>query len=142
MKKVLIAVDGGKSSITDVKYGIRFAQQNHAEIGIVEVTNLSIGSIDAGIMPEDEEKANQYAAKVNLSSIKLNYPQLSIKEFEPIGKPEVEIEKIVGLWQPDLLVIGHQTHSAWYKLFNPDVESELISQISIPMLIIPEKYKI
>ena len=51
--------------------------------------------------------------------------------------PEVEaILNEVDKIKPDLLVIGHQHHSAWYKVFHESVGDELIDRVSCPMTLI------
>ena len=37
----------------------------------------------------------------------------------------------------DLVVIGHHKHSSLYKIFVDDVDSEIISNSKVPVLIIP-----
>ncbi|MDY7396876.1 universal stress protein [Aureibaculum sp. 2210JD6-5] len=139
MKKILIAIDDSSSALNAAIFGIEFAINYDLEVGIVEVTNLSIGNIDAGIIPQDIEKANQFKAKINIEQVKSLFPKVNIKEFEPIGKPVEEIKKIIELYNGDMLIIGHQTHNLWHKLFANNVESELASHVKIPLLIIPGK---
>ncbi|MCM8527435.1 MAG: universal stress protein [Lentisphaeraceae bacterium] len=51
--------------------------------------------------------------------------------------PEVEgILREVDKIKPDLLVIGHQHHSAWYKFFHESVGDELIDRVTCPMTLI------
>ena len=93
-------------------------------------------------MPFEAEKANQQRAKKYVDEIKQVYSELEIKEFVPIGIPEIELKKIIELWEADLLIIGHHTHGLFHKLFSKSVETELIATIDIPILIVPENYKL
>lgn len=43
-----------------------------------------------------------------------------------------ELQKI----KPDLLVVGHQHHSAWYKLFHESIGEELIEKVTCPLTLI------
>lgn len=53
------------------------------------------------------------------------------------GPEEVEsILSEIDRVKPDLLVIGHQHHSAWYKIFNESVGEELIDRVTCPMTLI------
>jgi len=142
MKRLLIAIDNSISALNAAKYGLDFAKRLNLEIGIAEITTYSMGNIDAGILPFDAEKAMQQRAKTYIDEIKQLYPDLLIQEFVPIGKPHIEIKKIINIWGADMLVIGHHTHSMLHKLFLKSVEAKLIANIEIPILIIPESYTI
>jgi len=142
MKKILIAIDYSMSALNAAKYGLDLARQLKLDIGIAEITKYAMGNIDAGIMPFDAEKANQQRAKTYIDEIKQQYPDMSIQEFVPIGKPDIEIQKIIKLWGADMLIIGHHTHSALYKLFSKSVEAKLLAHIEIPILIVPENYSL
>lgn len=51
--------------------------------------------------------------------------------------PELEVilREIDGI-DPDLLVIGHHHHSAWFKFFNESVGEQLIDKVSCPLTLI------
>ncbi len=139
MKKVLIAIDKSKSALNAAKFGINYAVSHDLEIGIVEVTNYSVGNIDAGVLPEEADKASQIQAKAKVEQLKSLFPNTVIKEFEPIGKPTDEIKKIIETWGADMLIIGHQTHGLLHKIFSVNIEEQLVNHINIPLLIVPEK---
>ncbi len=140
MKRVLIAIDGSVSALNAAKYGIAFSEDFKFEIGIAEITNYAIGNIDAGVLPYDVELANQKRAKKHINEIRLMHPGMVIKEFLPIGNPDIEIMKIIKFWKADLLVIGHHTHNMLHRIFMNSLETRLINAIDIPLLIVPEKF--
>ena len=142
MKQLLVAVDQSKSSVVAVKYCIDLARRFEFQIGLVEVTNFSTGNIDAGVLPEDAEKAGQIAAKTHIETVKANFPGVVFKEFEPIGNPRKEIDEVIESWGADLLIIGHHTHSTWHKIFYQSTELSLVNHLLIPLLIVPENFTI
>lgn len=119
-------------------FGIEYAINYDLEIGIVEVIEFSAGNIDAGILPLDIEKENQTKAKTNIDQLKSLFPNIKITEFEPIGKPVKEINKIIKRNNIDMLIIGHQIHNFWHKLFDQNIEHLLMQNIEIPLLLVPE----
>lgn len=141
MHKILIAINDNLSALNAAKYGIALAQRVNAQIGIIEVTNYSVGAVEAGIMPADFEKAGVLHSKAHINQIKKAYPNLHIDEFEPIGIPDKELNTAIKLWGADLLVIGHQVHDLLHSLLLRSVEKELLKHIIIPVLIVPEHYE-
>ena len=138
MKKVLILLDNNTSFNVSL-YGVKFAQDIEAEIGLVQITNYSVGNIDAGITPLDAERVNQEKAVHHIEKIKTEFPNINFIEFEPIGKPEKEIKRIIKQWSFDIVIVGHHTHSRLYEFFVKDTEEKLLHNLSIPILIIPNK---
>lgn len=54
-----------------------------------------------------------------------------------IEGPELKvILREVDELKPDLLVIGHHHHSAWFKLFNESVGEQLIENVTCPITLI------
>lgn len=141
MQKILIAIDDSLSALNATKYGIELAQKLNAQIGLIEVTNYSVGNVEAGVMPADFDKAGVLRSKAHIEEIKKTYPNLSIEEFEPIGVPDKELNQTIKLWDANILVIGHQAHDLLHRLFSRSVEKELLKHITIPLLVVPENYK-
>lgn len=54
-----------------------------------------------------------------------------------IEGPELQvILREVDELKPDLLVIGHHHHSAWFKFFNESVGEKLIQKVTCPLTLI------
>ena len=138
IKKLAIALDGSMSSIHATNYALELAKVFDAEIKIISIINYSIGNIDAGIYPQEIEKANELRIKELITQIKNEHKNVEINDFETIGIPEKEINKEIKEWKADLLVIGHHTHSFLERLFVKSIEKKLINHIQCPILIIPE----
>jgi len=137
IEKILIAVDDSPSAMHAADYGIHLAQTLEAKIGIITVTPFSSGNIDAGITPEMAQTKLQILADRLLDDISITHPKVAIEEFNPIGNTANEIINIIELWNPDLMVIGHHTHSALAKFFGLSTEIKLISHLKKPLLIVP-----
>jgi len=60
-------------------------------------------------------------------------------EVQPllIEGPELEvILREVDQIKPDLVIIGHHHHTAWFKLFNDSVGDKLIDELTCPLTLI------
>ncbi len=141
MQKILIAFNDNLSALNATKYGIELAKKINAQVGLIEVTNYSIGAVEAGVMPIDLENAGVLQSKAHIEQIKKVYPNLHIEEFEPIGIPDKELNETIKLWDADILVIGHKVHGLLHSLLSRSVEKELFHHIIIPILVVPESYK-
>ncbi len=104
MQKILIAFNDNLSALNATKYGIELAKKINAQVGLIEVTNYSIGAVEAGVMPIDLENAGVLQSKAHIEQIKKVYPNLHIEEFEPIGIPDKELNETIKLWDADILV--------------------------------------
>jgi len=135
--KILIAVDDSAAAMHAADYSIKLANELQAKVGIVCVTDFNLGNIDAGITPRAMEMAMQRRNDILIDEINITHPGVEIEEFDPIGHPFKEIENIIELWSPDLLVIGHRNHNFFNKIFGQHIERKLLKHIKIPILIIP-----
>jgi len=140
ISKILVAIDGSPSALNAVNCSIKLAKQLNASIEIVYVVRYSIGNIAAGIMPYEIEENEKEKAIELIRKIEINNPSVKITDFETVGLPIHKIIKMTDDWDADLIVIGHHTHNFIEKLFITSVESNLLNNLKIPMLIIPKKY--
>ena len=138
INKILIAIDDSPSAMNAADYGIQFATNLNAEIGLICVTKPSMGNIDAGITPAQFEKAMQRRSDLLIDEINITHPEAKFEEFDPIGNPKKEIENIIALWKPDMLIIGHHKHSFINAIYGNHIEKKLLKHIKIPILIVPE----
>jgi len=138
INKILVAIDGSISAKNAVEYAVRLAKEVNAQIEIIYVIKYAIGAIDAGILPIDIEAHEKENALKLIDEIKKEHPDISIKDFEPIGQPTEEIIKTIKNWEADLLVIGHHTHSFIDKILMGSVENTILHHIHIPVLVIPK----
>jgi len=141
IKKILIAIDSSVSARNAANYAIQLAKLINAQLEIVYVVKYSPGNIDAGIFPAQVEAEEKEKATQLINMIKIEHPEVKIREFEALGRTATEINKAIHNWQADLLVLGHHTHHFIEKLLNNSVEKMLLKHLKIPVLIIPENYK-
>ncbi len=137
IQKILVAIDGSKSALHAANYAIQLAKEVHAKLEIAYIIKYAIGNIDTGILPIDAEEHEKENAIKLINKIKTIHPEIKIQEFETIGIPTEEINKIIQSWDADLFVIGHHTHSFLDKILLPSVEDNLLQHLQIPLLIIP-----
>lgn len=139
--KILIALDGSKSSKNATERGLKLAQELGAQTEIIYVIPYAIGNIDGGVLPYELEKLEKERAIKLINRIKTKHPDVFIKDIEPIGEPAEEIQKAIDNWKPDIFIIGHHTHTFLENLFVESIEKKLLHNLKIPLLIIPENYK-
>lgn len=139
--KILVGIDGSDSAINAANYAIKLAKEIHAELEIIYVIRFSIGNIDTGILPVKIEEYEKERAMELVGKIKNQHPDIKISDIEPIGMPISEIDKAIENWKPDLFIIGHHTHHFLEHLFMGSIEKKLLSNLKIPLVIVPENYK-
>ncbi|OGS70611.1 MAG: hypothetical protein A3F91_09005 [Flavobacteria bacterium RIFCSPLOWO2_12_FULL_35_11] len=138
--KILVGIDGSDSAINAANYAIKLSKEMQAELEIIYVIRFSIGNVDAGILPVKIEEYEKERAVELVGKIKKQHPEIKINDIEPIGLPIAEINKAIDNWKPDLFIIGHHTQHFLEHLFIGSIEKKLLSNLKIPLLIVPENY--
>ena len=141
INKILVAIDGSPSAMNAANYAIQIAEKFDAQLEIVYVIRYSPGKIDAGIFPADLQAQEKEKAIELIDKIKSEHPKAKIDDFETLGRPAEEIDKTIQKWDGDLLVIGHHAHYFFKHLLKSSIEKKLLKHLKIPVLIIPENYK-
>lgn len=139
INKIIVALDSSDSAIHATHYAIELSRVLKAQIEMVSITKYSLGNIDAGVLPQEIEKANELRTKKLIDKIKKEHSNVTIVDLEIVGIPEKEIIKEIKRWKADLLILGHHSHTFIEKLFVKSIEKKLINHIKCPILIIPEK---
>lgn len=139
--KILVGIDGSDSALNAVNYAIELAKEMQAELEIIYVIRFSIGNVEKGILPVRIEEYEKERAIELVEKIKKQHPDIKISDIEPIGRPFEEINKAIDHWKPDLFIIGHHTSHFLEHLFIGSIEKKLLSNLKIPLLIVPENYK-
>lgn len=139
--KILVGIDGSDSAINAANYAIKLAKEIQAELEIIYVIRFSTGNIDASVLHVKIEEFEKERAVELVLKIKNQHPDIKISDIEPIGHPIAEINKAIEDWKPDLFIIGHHTHHFLEHLFMGSIEKKLLSNLKIPLLIVPENYK-
>lgn len=138
--KILVGIDGSDSALNAANYAIKLAKEIHAELEIIYVIRYSIGNVDKGILPVRIEEYEKERARELVGKIKTQHQEIKISDIEPIGLPIAEINKAIDNWKPDLFIIGHHTQHYLEHLFIGSIEKKLLSNLKIPLLIVPESY--
>ena len=138
--KILVGIDGSDSALNAANYAINLAKEIQAELEIIYVIRYSIGNINTGILPVNIEEYEKERAMELVGKIKKQHPEIKIIDIEPIGLPIAEINKAIDNWKPDLFIIGHHTQHFLEHLVIGSVEKKLLSNLKIPLLIVPENY--
>ena len=116
-----------------------FAKEFGAEIAIVHVVNIptSVGSIDAGILPEEAMDFSKKAGQNLLKNLIDSYSEgLEIKEYLPIGSPVDEVTSVAKEFGADLLIVGTHARSGLSKFFLGSVEEQIVSQVECEVLVV------
>lgn len=138
--RLLIAIDDTASALNAADYGIDLAKKFNAKIAVIYVTEPLTCDVGEGAIFQEAERAVQLRHDNLMDEIDITHPHVDIKEFDPIGKREAEIRNTIERWKPDLLVIGHHSHSLFQRIFGHNLEEHLIGQIKIPLLIVPNGF--
>ena len=138
--KILVGIDGSDSALNAANYAINLAKEIQAKLEIIYVIRYSIGNTSTGIFPFNIEEYEKERAVELVRKIKNQHPEIKIIDLEPIGLPIAEINKAIDNWKPDLFIIGHHTQHFLEHLVIGSVEKKLLSNLKIPLLIVPENY--
>lgn len=139
--KILVGIDGSDSAINAANYAIKLAKEMQAELEIIYVIRYSTGNVETGMFPVKIEEFEKERAIELVEKIKKQHPEIKISDIEPFGLPIAEINKAIDNWKPDLFIIGHHTQHFLEHLVMGSLEKKLLSNLKIPLLIVPENYK-
>ena len=142
--KILVAVEELPLAEQVFKRGISLAKEFKAEIAIVHVVNIptSVGSIDAGILPEEAMDFSKKAGQNLLKNLIDSHSEgLKIEEYLPIGSPVDEVTSVVEEFEADLLVVGTHARSGLSKFFLGSVEEQIVSNVSCEVLVVKKPKK-
>ncbi|MCK5781446.1 MAG: universal stress protein [Flavobacteriales bacterium] len=137
--KILIAVEELPLAEKVFKRGVSLAKGFNAEIGIVHVVNIptSVGSIDAGILPEEAMNFSRKAGENLLKNLIDGLDSdVSVKKFLPIGSPVDEVASVAEEFGADLLIVGTHARSGFSKFFLGSVEEQIVSQVKCEVLVV------
>jgi nucleotide-binding universal stress UspA family protein len=140
--KILIAVEELPLAEKVLKRGLELAEAFDTEVAIVHVVNIptSVGSIDAGILPEEAMDFSKSAGKNLLKNLKeLNKTDREITEFLPIGSPVDEVINVCKEFEADLLVVGTHARTGLSKFFLGSVEEQIVTHVKCDVVVVKNK---
>jgi len=143
-KRILVAVEELPLAECVFKRGVSLAKEFGAKLALVHVVNIptSVGSIDAGILPEEAMDFSKNAGQNLLKNLVDQYSEgLNIEEFLPIGSPVEEVVTVSEEFDADLLIVGTHARSGLSKFFLGSVEEQLVSKVPCEVLVIKQDKK-
>lgn len=136
--KILLPVDGSKTSLTAKEHAIALATAMEADIVLVYITGL-IPAIITGKPREEAEKAQKDEADTVLAPYrdylvehKVNYTEVISSAFHPGD----EICKIATNEGCDLIVMGSRGLSDIEGLFLGSVTHRVLSRCELPVMVV------
>jgi len=142
--KILVAVEELPLAERVFKRGISLAKEFKSEIALVHVVNIptSVGSIDAGILPEEAMDFSKKAGQNLLKNLIDSHSEgMKVEEYLPIGSPVDEVASVVEDFDADLLVVGTHARSGLSKFFLGSVEEQIVSSVDCEVLVVKKEKK-
>lgn len=141
MKKILVAVDFSSNSINALQQAVKLAAQMKAKVYVAHAY-LAIKRADTMINVNrilKEEADEQLRELLN----DLEVPEGVLFKTKSLkGDPVTVLEKYCKKIEADLIVVGTQGERNDPEIFLGPVSGGLLKQTKIPILIIPNNYKI
>lgn len=147
MKKILVAIDGSKSSIESAKKGIKIAKLAGSEITFLKIVDLppntnyiaasgfitesylnSLHTLEKEAVERDHKILDSLIEKLNLSGLKYEKKVL-------VGKPADTIIKLAHDDNYDLIVMGSHGFTPIKRFYTGSVAMRVISDAGCSVLI-------
>ena len=126
LNKVIFASDFSENDIAAVHYLTRLGRKFNFEIEIVHVV----------VFGKDDSEALERKKPFQKHIAKFNYPKITYENI--YGKNIADrLQNLCREHASDLLVLSHDQHSFWSKLFKGTQSGRLLKKQQIPVLIIP-----
>ena len=121
---------------------LEFAQKLGSKIWLLHIAAMSpdfvgydtgpqyIRDNRADVLRKEHQLIQQYADQLRSKNVEAEGLLVQGAATETILKESAKLNI-------DLVIIGHHKHSTLYKIFVDDVDSEIISNSKVPVLIIP-----
>lgn len=140
MKKVLIALDNGKSAEQVAKHGFKMARQLQAEIAILSVTDTRHLMTAGGVSVRDivDITKNEFG-ELHTEIIAKFSPDKQVENFIEEGNPFEKILESAANWQADLIVMGTHGRTGISHLLMGSIAEKVIRHSTIQVLIIPTR---
>ena len=140
VKQIVALVDFSEVTRRVIDFAASQAKVNDAKLIILHVEPESAEKLYHKI---DQEERSKRAKMLWFEHRDLSEKANELRDLGITVKPLLiegpelkvilrELDKL----DPDLLVVGHRHHSAWYKLFNDSVGEELIKKVKCPITLI------
>ncbi len=142
MKNILVAIDFETESHILVDKALEIAQKMGSKIWLIHIAANSPDYVGYNVGPQyirdsradtlrkEHKLIQEFADKIKAQNVEAEGLLVQGSTAETILKESIKLNI-------DLVVIGHHKHSTLYKIFVDDVDSEIISNSKVPVLIVP-----
>jgi nucleotide-binding universal stress UspA family protein len=147
-KKILVPIDGSKTSYTIIKYALDLAKKYSAKITIVTVVDLPSNSLlaqGAAFTPETTKDYQQKLEKTHnkilstaIKNAKKINPKIELTKKLLEGRPADEIVELAKEEKFDLIVIGSRGLGGIKEFFLGSVSDRVADAAPCPVLIVKE----
>lgn len=138
--QIVALVDFSEVTRKVIDFAASQAKANDAQLVMLHVEPESAEKLYHKI---DQEERDRRAKKLWFEHSDLSEKSKELRELgvkvKPllIEGPELDsIMKELDKLKPDLLVIGHRHHTAWYKLLNESVGEKIVKKVRCPITLI------
>ncbi len=140
--KILIALDSSNHSKNTVEYGLYLSKRLQAKVGLLYVVdkNKEMGSIDAGILPEDAKEKLRNEAIMHVFEI-IKTHDINIEQFIVNGDPLKEMLRTVKKWNANMLIIGMHSNKSLFSFLKSSFTEQIIENTTIPVTVVSDKMK-
>jgi universal stress protein A len=140
-RRILIAVERGRTAEHAVAVGVDLARTLQAETAIVHTVDSALGfAPDTGMTPGEHLALERVEGERFLVELRA---RLAIQplpvEFLRVGNPGHEIVKVVNEWPADLVVIGSHGRGGVARAVLGSVAEYVMRHASCPVLVVRQK---
>ena len=142
-KKVLIGLDGSRSSLNALEYAIHIAKQEKAELKIItaaEPLPPLAGDGAPSYLPEYQEdllKSLEKMQKTQVEEIKKTLPDLKVTAEVKEGRAAHVIKEAAE--EADLIIIGHRGRGGLLSWVLGSVAKQVVDECTAPVLVVKDK---
>lgn len=137
INKILVSLDGSKTSLKGFDYAIYLARQCHSTVTGLCVVPIYPPIAMPGLTSSFRSKMTKDAKKF-LDDAKIKAAQNGIMFNQKIiyGIPTEDIVNFSNKYKFDLVVIGHRGHGAVREMFLGSVANSIVHKSQVPVLVI------
>ena len=142
MKNILVAIDFEDETKVLIDKAIEFGKKFGSKIWLLHIAASSPDFVGYESGPQYIRDSRAESLRKEHKMIQQIADDIKAQDMEAEGllvqgaTTETILKESAKL-NIDLVIIGHHKHSTLYKIFVDDVDSEIISNSKVPVLIIP-----
>lgn len=137
--KIMVAIDGSKSSLNATDFAISLAKRDNAELTMLTVIHTALGLGHAG-KPEEWHKNERMRAQELFQKIKKEAQNLNITCKENIIETHMSVDGAIVNYaeeqKSDLIVIGTSGMSDFRKMLLGSVVTGVVRYSTCPVLVV------